>query len=122
MSQSQSSLAEALRRVRKALESTKRDLSSMPFFVRPMVKKGFVKRTGADVDQWLGRISEAITAAESGESVPNLTNELERLAENYRTAPDRAKRGMKGARLEEVTRNSREREQAVLSALELLDS
>lgn len=40
--------------LRNTLEDTGRDFSSMPFFVRPMVRGGFAKRTGQSLDRLAG--------------------------------------------------------------------
>ncbi|MBT8492861.1 MAG: hypothetical protein KJO07_07350 [Deltaproteobacteria bacterium] len=112
--------AEALRGVRKAIESTIRDYRSMPFFVRPMVKRGFTRRTGRSLDDWLEHIARAIVAIERGDDVPHLGPELARLADNYRTAPERAKRGMRGQALETMKRRSLERAETVEAAIEAL--
>ena len=117
-----SDAAKALRDVRNVLESTVRDYSSMPFFVRPMVKRGFAKRTGRTLEGWLERIGAAIASAERGESTSHLLDDLGRLADNFRTAPERAKRGMKGAALEAMTKRSMERHQAVSAAIAKLQA
>lgn len=125
-------VSDKLRGLRRALESTRGDLTSMPFFVRPMVKKGFARRTGATVDQWLERIGELITKIDAGRigdpgelrrHYPELSASLAALADNFRTAPERAKRGMKGAgdkALELVRERSKRREQAAVAAREAL--
>lgn len=100
-----------VRAVRTALEQTHAEYAQMPFFVRPMVRRGFAKRTGHDLDAWL----HLLTAAGRGDTPSGLREALDRLAAHYDTAPERAKRGM-GARpdeLREVERRSRERAEAV---------
>ena len=99
------------RAVRMALEETHAEYAQMPFFVRPMVRRGFVKRTGYDLVAW-GRL---LDAAARGEVSPGLGAALALLAGHYDTAPARAKRGM-GARpeeLREVERRSATRAAAV---------
>lgn len=89
----------------EVVEDTVADLDNMPFFVRPMVKRGYRKRTNRDLDQWLRaardlveRLKQAgddatLAAAVGGDAA--LTRDLLALQENYRTAPRRAARGMK---------------------------
>lgn len=125
-------VSDALRGLRKALEGTRAELASMPFFVRPMVKKGFARRTGATLEQWLERTTELITKIDAGRigttddlvrQYPDLGASLGALADNYRTAPERAKRGMKGAgqdALELVRKRSKQREQAATAAIDAL--
>ena len=112
--------SEALRGVRKALESTARDFASVPFFVRPMVKRGFSRRTGMSLESWIGHIGEAIAVVEGGGDPARFIADLERLAENFRTAPERASRAMKGAPIETITKHARDRQQVVGAAIEAL--
>jgi len=116
--------AEALRQLRKTLESTKGELGNMPFFVRPMVKKGFERRTGRSMDGWLERIAELIMAMEAGSidsalalrsRDPRLADDLAALADHFRTAPERAKRGMSGPALDAVAKRSADRERTVVA-------
>lgn len=100
-----------VRAVQTALEHTHAEYALMPFFVRPLVRRGFAKRTGHDLDAWL----RLLAAAARGDVAPGLVAALDRLATHYDTAPDRARRGM-GARpdeLREVERRSRDRAAAV---------
>ena len=108
------------------LEATEADLGRMPFFVRPMAKKGFARRTGLDHAGWL-RLARTLCSEcdagkalpEIGASMPALVGQLESLADNYATAPERAAKGMgkiPGV-LERVTRESKERETAVREIL-----
>ncbi len=85
------------RAVRTAVDETHAEYAQMPFFVRPMVRRGFVKRTGHDHAEW----TRLLDAAARGSAAPNLAEGLARLAEHYDSAPERAKRGM-GARPEEL--------------------
>jgi len=90
----------------------------MPFFVRPIVRRGFVKRTGHDLATW-GRL---LDAAARGEVTSELGAGLARLAGHYDTAPGRAKRGM-GARadeLREVERRSTMRAATVRALADVL--
>lgn len=108
--------------LRNTLEDTVRDFSSMPFFIRPMVRGGFAKRTGQSLEEWQ-RLASALLAevkpdtgpAQVRERHPRLREQLEQLAGNYRTAPERASKGM-GAlagTLQRVQESSRRREEAV---------
>lgn len=114
------------RQVSRAIEDSERELGSMPFFVRPMVKRGFAKRTGRDFAGWkqLARaLAEDAAAGRTPEQIraqhPGLGADLERLAEHFRTAPERAARGMGGnqAALDAVRERSGEREAAVRALL-----
>ena len=94
-------LAEQLLEV---IEDSIADLDRMPFFVRPMVKRGYKKRTNRSMDQWLQtarglmarleRGGEEITQAGVWGSDTSLSLDLAALIENYRTTPARAARGM----------------------------
>jgi hypothetical protein len=100
-----------VRAVQTALEQTHAEYALMPFFVRPLVRRGFEKRTGYDLAAWL----RLLDAAARGEASPGLRAALDRLAAHYDSAPARAKRGM-GARpdeMREVERRSRARAAAV---------
>ncbi|QRK05672.1 hypothetical protein JQX13_36815 [Archangium violaceum] len=108
--------------LRNTLEDTERDFSSMPFFVRPMVRRGFASRTGQGLDEWQ-RLAMALASevksdtepARVRERHPRLREQLVQLAENYRTAPERASKGM-GAlagTLQRVQEASRRREEAI---------
>jgi hypothetical protein len=89
--------------VRAAIDETEDEYARMPFFVRPIVRRGFVKRTGMDAAAWRRLLD--------GGPSPVLVEALGRLAAHYDGAPERARRGM-GARpdeLREVERRSRAR-------------
>jgi hypothetical protein len=110
--------------LRDVLDETERDFTSMPFFVRPMVRRGFASRTGRSLEEWQRLASELLSQVKSGDEParvrarhPRLREELERLAENYRTAPERASRGMGGGALQAVTEASRRREESVRALL-----
>jgi hypothetical protein len=93
-----------VRAVRTAIEETHAEYAQMPFFVRPLVKRGFVKRTGHDMEGWRRLLAQ---------STPTIAPDLERLAAHYDGAPERAKRGMvKPDELREVERRSQARAQA----------
>ena len=70
--------------VRKILEETEAEYAQMPFFIRPMVKRGFAKRTGHDFAAWRSLLAKPDRA---------LRPALLALAEHYRGAPERAWRG-----------------------------
>ena len=82
--------------VRTALDETFTEYAQLPFFVRPLVKRGFTKRTGHDLESWRALLE----LAARGEAV-GLAADLERLAVHYDGAPDRARRGM-GAKPDEL--------------------
>ena len=99
-------LATLIADVRKILDETEAEYGQMPFFVRPMVKRGFAKRTGHDFAQW-----RTLLAAPDR----NLRTALLALAEHYRGAPERARKGM-GATADQmkvIEARSRERAEAV---------
>ena len=90
--------------VRVAIEETHAEYAQMPFFVRPLVRRGFQKRTGHDLEGWRALLAQP---------TPALAADLARLAAHYDGAPERAKRGMaKPAELVEIERRSRARAQA----------
>jgi hypothetical protein len=99
--------------VESELENTEREYAQMPFFVRPMVKRGFTKRTGRDFAAWRALLS----GARRGERTRELADALALLAEHYRGAPERAKRGMgaTAAQLEIVEQRSRARAEAAVA-------
>jgi hypothetical protein len=76
--------------VEAALAETEAEYAQMPFFVRPLVRRGFVKRTGRDFAAWRALLA----AARRGERTRELALALAALAEHYRGAPERARRGM----------------------------
>ena len=85
------------RALRQAVDDAEAELARMPFFVRPMVKHGFASRTGRSYGAWrdvLDAVAAAGTPAAARARQPDLAGDLERLAENFRTAPERARKGM----------------------------
>jgi hypothetical protein len=114
---------EAVQRLREAVAGMRADWERMPFFVRPMARAGFARRTGHDADGWdrlLGDLARAL-GGEDGDAEAarralaarrELPAALERLAEHYRGAPERAGKLMGGERLEAVRRAAATREQA----------
>lgn len=111
---------DATRRVREAVAGMRADWERMPFFVRPMARAGFEKRTGHGADGWERTLAELARALEGDEDAARravaarreLPAALERLAEHYRAAPERAGKLMGGERLEALRRVSGERAQA----------
>ena len=76
--------------VEAALAETEAEYAQMPFFVRPLVRRGFGKRTGRDFAAWRALLA----AGRRGERTRELALALAALAEHYRGAPERARRGM----------------------------
>lgn len=104
--------------VETALDETEREYAQMPFFVRPMVKRGFAKRTGRDFSAWRALLADA----RRGQRTRELAEALVALAEHYRGAPERAKRGM-GATAEQlaaIEERSRARSEAALALRDAL--
>ena len=100
--------------VETALVETDHEYAQMPFLVRPLVRRGFVKRTGYDLGAWRALLS----GARRGERTRELADALTALAEHYRGAPERAKRGMGGGSPEQlalVEQRSQARAQAALA-------
>ena len=112
-------MSDSHKRLLAVITDTAADYSSMPFFVRPMVKAGLRKRTGRSLDQWTAVARELAGAATSDDRNrvvkrhAGLVADLGRLAEHYRTAPERAGRAMKGAALARVTEQAQQRERIV---------
>jgi len=102
-----------IRAVETVLAETEQEYAQMPFFVRPLVRRGFTKRTGRDFSAWRALLADAHRGQRAGE----LVDALAALAEHYRGAPERAKRGMGASRAELVVveQRSRERAEAVLA-------
>jgi len=95
--------------VRKVLAETEAEYAQMPFFIRPMIKRGFAKRTGLDFAGWRIRLE----GPKPGDT--SLRKSLLALAEHYRGAPERARKGM-GATpepLAEIEVRSRKRAETV---------
>ena len=104
-------LAELIRAVDTALAETEREYEQLPFFVRPLIQRGFSKRTGRDIAGWRMLLAQA----GRGDRPRALIDGLAALAEHYRGAPERARRGMgaTAAQLAIVEQRSRERAAAV---------
>lgn len=82
----------AIAAVRAAIDATETDWAELPFFVRPMVRRGFVQRTGHDVGAWRGLLADVARGADPRGFVPA----LDALIANWRGAPERAQKGMGG--------------------------
>ena len=94
-----------------ALADMDAEYAQMPFFLRPMVRRGFAKRTGADLDGWRDRLGQL------ARGVPTtMGTDLLALAEHFRGAPARAQRGMgaTAAQLVEVQARADRRAAAVM--------
>ena len=76
--------------VEAALAETEAEYAQMPFFVRPLVRRGFARRIGRDFAAWRALLAEA----RRGQRTRELALALAALAAHYRGAPERAKRGM----------------------------
>ena len=101
---------EKIAAVRLALDQTEAEYAAMPMVVRLMVRRGFVKRTGRDFAAWRALLDAAARGAPS----PQLGVALGQLADHYRGAPARARRGMGAtpAQLEVVEQHSHARAEA----------
>jgi hypothetical protein len=99
--------------VETALIETEREYDQLPFFVRPLVKRGFAKRTGRDFAMWRTLLADG----RRGQRMNELIAALIALAEHYAGAPERAKRGMGATadQLEEIARRSRARLSAAVA-------
>ncbi len=97
MSAAGGALAELVGAVRAAIDDAEAELAAMPFLIRPMVKRGFASRTGHTYDQWratLTRVATTLTPVDAARAVPDLAAALGKLEDNFRGAPERARRGM----------------------------
>jgi hypothetical protein len=106
-------LSSLIRAVETVIAETEQEYAQMPFFVRPMVKRGMAKRTGRDLSAWRALLADA----HRGQRTRELADALAALAEHYQGAPERAKRGM-GANPEQlaiVVQRSRARSEAALA-------
>ena len=103
--------------VRKILDETEGEYAQMPFFIRPMVKRGFAKRTGYDFAGWRTLLANVRADA-------TLRTALLALAEHYRGAPERARKGMgaTASQLEIIESRSRARAEAVTALANALAS
>ena len=103
-------MQEQIAAVRRALEETEAEYAQMPLVVRLIVRRGFVKRTGRDFAAWRKLLDDAAR----GVFASGLSGALGSLAEHYRGAPARARRGMGAtpAQLEIVEQRSKSRAEA----------
>jgi hypothetical protein len=108
-----SDLASLIAAVETALAETEAEYAEIPFFVRPMVRRGFEKRTGRDLAAWRALLADARRGLRTRE----LADALAALADHYAGAPARAQRGMGGtaAQLAVVEQRSRARGEASLA-------
>jgi hypothetical protein len=99
--------------IETALAETEAEYAQMPFFVRPLVKRGFAKRTGLDFAAWRALLADA----RRGQRTRELAGSLAALAEHYRGAPERAKRAMGAtpAQLAIIEQRSRARADAAVA-------
>ena len=106
-------LASLISAVETTLAETEAEYAEMPFFVRPMVRRGFEKRTGRDLAAWRALLADA----RRGQRVRELADGLAALAEHFAGAPARAKRGMgaSGAQLAMLEQRARVRGEAALA-------
>jgi hypothetical protein len=104
--------------VEAELEATAHEYAQMPFFVRPLVKRGFEKRTGRGFAAWRALLADA----RRGQRTRELADALRALAEHYQGAPARARRGMGAttAQLAIVEQRSRVRSDAARALREAL--
>jgi hypothetical protein len=103
------------RQLRQIIDETEADLSRMPFFVRPMARRSFATRTGWSFEEWR-RAAERV-ASEAGDvrgKIPELRKALDRLADNYKTAPERAIKGMGSESALAFVRDSARQREAVV--------
>ncbi len=99
--------------VRRALDETETEYGQLPLFVRIIVRRGFTKRTGLDFAGWRALLDRP---------TPALPARLAALADHYRGAPERARRGMGAtaeqmAMIEERSRSRAEAADALRRAL-----
>ena len=102
-----------------ALDASDAEFAAMPFFVRPMVRAGFERRTGHSFAEWrrlLGRL-----AAHNDDEQRALLPTLAKLEAHFLGAPERARRGMGGgAGLAAIEARSRARAAAVRALIDRL--
>ena len=105
--------ADGFAAVEAVLAETEAEYAQMPFFVRPLVKRGFARRTGRDFAAWRALLADA----RRGQRTRELAEALAALAEHYRGAPERAKRGMGAtpAQLAIIEQRSRARADAAVA-------
>lgn len=102
--------SELVQAVARALDETEHEYAQLPLVVRLIVRRGFVKRTGRDFAAWRALLDGARRAAPPAE----LAGALDALADHYRGAAARARRGMgaTAAQLEIIEVRSRARAEA----------
>ena len=90
-----SELAALLADARAIIDATEAEHAQLPFFVRPLVRRGFVQRTGRDPAGWRALLASAPPAAD-----------IARLIAHFEGAPARAARG-RGASPDELAEIAR---------------
>jgi hypothetical protein len=111
-------LTAALDAVRRAIDETAAEYAQLPFFVRPIVRRGFARRTGRDLAAWRALLA----AATRGDLDPALAPALTALAAHYDGAPDRARaaRGATTGQLAIIEARARSRAAAARTLLATL--
>jgi hypothetical protein len=94
-----SELAALLCSTRAIIDDTESEYARLPFFVRPLVRRGFVQRTGLDPAGWRKLLAAPPAHGE-------LASSIARLIAHYEGAPARAARG-RGATPDELAEVSR---------------
>lgn len=108
MSSPDDALTSALQLVTIIAESAA-DIARMPRLARPLVKRGFHKRTGMSHEQWRAFADELVHRLRVAAGAPvsvraDTVYRLERLLTNYRTAPERAARFIRDPKVMEMVR------------------
>ena len=105
--------ADLVAAVETALAETEAEYAQMPFFVRPLVRRGFAKRTGRGFVAWRALLADG----RRGQRTRELAEALAALAEHYRGAPERAKRAMRATpeQLAVIEQRSRARAYAAVA-------
>lgn len=117
------------RRLAEILSETQADIGRMPIFVRPMAKRGYSKRTGMSFSEWERFSRDLLQRLLGGRPRARTVRAdtiqyLEKLSENYRTAPQRAAKFMRDpatlATIRERTEARRRSVQELVAALRAL--
>ncbi len=80
-----------------AVDDSEHDLDAMPFFIRPLARRSFEKRTGLSREEWrekIDTIHPGDTPAAARARWTDAVEALTKLAEDFRAAPVRAKEKM----------------------------
>lgn len=114
--------ATGARHLIEILKDTRADIDRMPIFVRPMARRGYQKRTGMSFAEW-ERFADDLQRRLGGDRHRAKTirsdtvHYLERLIENYRTAPQRAAKFMRDPAVLDVIRKRTEDRRQSIEAL-----